>query len=213
MGLSSKVFGIVRRGVWYCQKACLGLSGGLFGIVRRGVWDCQAGCLGLSVGLFGIVRRVVWDCQADFMGFSFGVFGIVIQGHGDHIMVSSILLSHLLQCTPHVGDVQFWLVVEEAVGKDELDVLLALSSRPVVLGGQPLPDRPKVHGLLDDCVVVWQVQLDCVHRLLEGPCEFVRPDIGHDPSLDEQELVCHPSWSAWRRDGGGLDLTPDHPGR
>ena len=150
------------------------------------------------------------------MGFSYNVFGTVRQGHGDHIVLSqvySVMLSDLLQCTSHMGDVQFWLVVQETVGEDELDVLLALCSRPVVLGGQPLPDRPKVHGLLDDCVVVRQVQLDSVHGLLEGPREFVRPDIGHDLSLDEQELVCHPSWSAWRWDCGGLDLTPDHPGR
>ena len=113
---------------------------------------------------------------------------------------------HLFQSSPHYRNIKLRLVISETVPEDEPYVILAFGGRPVILLGQSLANRPKIHRLLDDCVVIRDPELDRVDGLLERPGELVRPDCRHHFPFDVKQLVGHPARPVRGRLGGRLDL-------
>ena len=71
-----------------------------------------------------------------------------------------------LQSLRHHHDVLPSLVVHIAVGEHCVEVLDALLSRPIIVVVEPLLDCAKIHWVLDDLMVVWDVQFVCIHRSL-----------------------------------------------
>ena len=71
-----------------------------------------------------------------------------------------------LQSLRHHHDVLPSLVVHIAVGEHCVEVLDALLSRPIIVVVESLLDCAKIHRVLDDLVVVWDVQFVGIHRSL-----------------------------------------------
>ena len=80
----------------------------------------------------------------------------------------------------HDDNVFASLVVDITVSEDGVEVLDTLFSRKVIVVLQTLFDAPEIHGVLDDLVVVGQIQLDGVHRGVEGPPKLMLPHGFHD---------------------------------
>ena len=89
----------------------------------------------------------------------------------------------------HDNDVFPGLVVHVTVGENRVEVLDAFFGGPVVVVLQSLLDGAKVHGVLDDLVIVGDIELDGVDGAVEGPAELVLPDGLHDGVLQVLELV------------------------
>lgn len=71
-------------------------------------------------------------------------------------------------------------VVLVAVLPDQPDFSHELLGSRVDVVAQLLLHRPQVHGVFDDVQVVWHVELDGVHRLLEVVGAFDLAALGHD---------------------------------
>lgn len=112
-----------------------------------------------------------------------------------------------------------YLVVDVTVGEHGVEVLHGLAGAPIIVVLQAFLDGSHVHGVLDHLVVVLhtqmrlaggrcaavhpgaapgavtypQTQLDCVHRLVEGPGELVLPQSLHHHVLHVLQLVGLPA--------------------
>ena len=124
----------------------------------------------------------------------------------------------LLQTLGHGDDVLPRLVVDVTVGEHLVEVLDALLRLPVVVVVKSLPDRAQIHRLLDDLEVVWESELDGVHREVEGPGVVMLPHGLHDAAPEDGELVgvaaAAAGWRLERRlehsiDRSNLHLRPD----
>ena len=109
----------------------------------------------------------------------------------------------------HDDDVFSGLVVDVAVGEHGVEVLYAFLGRPVVVVLQTFLDGAKVHGMLDDFVIVRNVKFDGVDWSVEGPAELVFPDGLDDHVLQILQLVGLAAGKVLPRHGGRVDLPVD----
>jgi hypothetical protein len=57
--ISTRIRGIVCRGVWHHVLGCVASRAGMCGIMRRGVWHHVSGCVASCAGVCGIMCRGV----------------------------------------------------------------------------------------------------------------------------------------------------------